>query len=335
VRALVTGGAGFIGSELVRRLVDRGDTVVAVDNLANGRRENLAHVLGTSCELVIADIRDGEAMAALMRSAEVVFHLACLGVRHSLHSPQENHEVNATATLQLVTLARELNLERFVYVSSSEVYGTAARVPLSENDAKLPTTVYGASKLAGECYVRAFYTTYGFPSVIVRPFNTYGPRCHHEGDSGEVIPKFMLRSMVGRPLVIFGDGTQTRDFSYVSDTALGILLAGTHEDAIGQTFNLGTGQEISILDLAHLISHFVSQSDPRLLFDPARPGDIWRLCADSARAREVLGYEPRVSLRAGISELLRWYVGQGLPPENLLEDEIERNWLLMQGPARV
>ena len=185
---LVTGGAGFIGSELSRQLLAAGAKVVIVDNLANGKRENVAEILGDACVLRVTDIRDYPAMQALVREADIVFHLACLGVRHSIHSPLENHAVNAEATLRLLMMAQEKGLERFVYVSSSEVYGTAMQVPQPETHPTFPMTVYGAAKLAGEAYTRAYHRTYGLPTVVIRPFNTYGPRCHHEGDSGEVIP---------------------------------------------------------------------------------------------------------------------------------------------------
>jgi UDP-glucose 4-epimerase len=141
-----------------------------------------------------------------------------------------SEEVNATATLKLLSIARTVGVNRFVYVSSSEVYGTAQWVPMTEEHPTFPMTVYGSSKLAGECYTRAFYQTYGYPTVVIRPFNAYGPRCHHEGDSGEVIPKFLLRCLANKPMIIFGDGNQTRDFTYVSDTARGILLAGFAEN---------------------------------------------------------------------------------------------------------
>jgi len=245
---IVTGGAGFIGSELVRQLVDRGDRVTVIDNLVNGKAENLAGLPSDRMILMECDIRDDRSYARLLREASVVYHLACLGVRHSVHSPQENHDVNATGTHPLLDASRAAGVPKFVYVSSSEVYGTAKWVPMNEDHPTFPCTVYGGSKLAGEAYTRGFYRTYGYPTVVIRPFNTYGPRSHHQGDSGEVIPKFLLRCLAGKPMVVFGDGTQTRDFTYVSDSARGIILAGTKPTAVGRTINLGSGFELTIND---------------------------------------------------------------------------------------
>lgn len=327
MRILVTGGAGFIGSELVRQLAERqpGSPILVLDNLVNGRRENLEGLPGR-VELVVADLRDRERVAALLPGVAVVFHLACLGVRHSIHSPVENHEVNAAATLHLLLAAREAGVQRFVYVSSSEVYGTARSVPMTEEHPTFPLTVYGASKLAGECYTRAFHATYGFPTVVVRPFNAYGPRCHHEGDSGEVIPKFLLRCLAGKPMVIFGDGSQTRDFTYVADTARGILLAGFSEAAVGETINLGSGSEIAIRDLAREVAAVASRPAAPVQQDAPRPGDVLRLCADSSRARRLLGFAPTVTLREGLTRLRDWYLAQGRSPEALLEQEFVHNW---------
>jgi UDP-glucose 4-epimerase len=326
VRVLVTGGAGFIGSELTRQLCERGALVTVVDNLANGRRENIDALLGDQCRLVVADIRDQERMAGLLQGAQVVFHLACLGVRHSIHSPQENHDVNATATLNLLRLARSARVGRFIYVSSSEIYGTALTVPMTELHPAFPMTVYGASKFAGESYTRAFHRTYGYPTVVVRPFNTYGPRSHHEGDSGEVIPKFMLRGMAGRPMVIFGDGTQTRDFTHVSDTARGILLAADQEDAVGETINLGQGREIAIADLAGRIARVLGLPEAPISYDGPRPGDVLRLYADTSKARDLLGFAPAVDLDRGLADLRDWYSSSGRSPAELLEQERVHNW---------
>jgi UDP-glucose 4-epimerase len=325
-RIVVTGGAGFIGSELVRQAAEQGHAVVAVDNLVNGRRENLADVLSERVTLLEADVRDVAAWSRQLEHAACVYHLACLGVRHSVHAPIENHEVNATATLRLLAASRDAGVPRFVYVSSSEVYGTATRTPMTEDHPTSPHTVYGASKLAGECYTRAYHDTYGYSTVVVRPFNAYGPRSHHEGDSGEVIPRFMLRCLAGRPLVVFGDGSQTRDFSYVGDTAGAILASGENDQLVGQTVNLGYGAEVSINQLAQLVQEVVGRKVP-VEHHQGRPGDVLRLYADTTRAARLMGYRPRVDLRDGLAQLLEWYRAQPQSPDQLLEAEVVHNWM--------
>jgi UDP-glucose 4-epimerase len=325
MRYLVTGGAGFIGSELTHQLVAQGHRVVVLDNLTNGRRDNLAAIAG-DVELVVGDIRDEHLVTRLMAGTSVVFHLACLGVRHSIHSPQENHDVNASGSLVLLRAARQAAVRRFVYVSSSEVYGTARTVPIREDHVTVPATVYGASKLAGECYARAFHSTHGYPTVVVRPFNSYGPRSHHEGDSGEVIPKFLLRCLAGRPLVIFGDGSQTRDFTFVEDTARGILQAGFDDRTIGETVNIGSGAEVRIDELARRVGR-VAGREPVIQHDAPRPGDVLRLLADASRARDLFNFHPQVSLDEGLGRLLDWYGAQPLSPAALLEHEQTHNWL--------
>lgn len=323
--ALITGGAGFIGSSLARLAAAKFESVTVVDNLVNGKRENLEG-LGKA-NFVEADIRDVDQMALLLKDADIVYHLACLGVRHSIHSPKENHEVNASATLDLLALSREAGVKRFVYVSSSEIYGTAHQVPITEETPAFPHTVYGGSKLAGDCYTRAYWDTYQFPTTVVRPFNSYGPRSHHEGDSGEVIPKFMLRALAGKPLVIFGDGSQTRDFMYVEETAYWILQAGLSEQMVGQTINLGTGVEIPVNELAQKILQITQRPDGVIQHEESRPGDVLRLWAEVSKAEDLLDFEPRTTLDDGLKKLLAWYNEQGQSPESLLEAEVVQNWI--------
>ena len=311
---VVTGGAGFIGSELVRQLAARGERVVIVDNLINGKRENVADVLSRHVTLQVTDMRDLDALTPHLREARAVYHLACLGVRHSVHSPHENHEVNATATLQLLAACRRLEVPRFVYVSSSEVYGGVRWAPtirweqMTEDHPAFPCTVYGGSKSW-----RASATRVPITGPTATPQSSSarsipdGPRSHHEGDSGEVIPKFLLRCLAGRPMVVFGDGTQSRDFTYVSDTANGILLAGEHPLAVGETINVGSGSEVTINDLARRVAIEAGRPDAAVEHDRPRPGDVPRLVADVARARALLGYQPQVSLSEGLQRLLRWY----------------------------
>jgi UDP-glucose 4-epimerase len=324
-KVVVTGGAGFIGSELVRQLDTAGAHVVVVDNLVNGKRGNIAG-LSARVALVQADIRDRDEMARQLTDAAVVFHLACLGVRHSIHSPEENHSVNAHGTLLLLQEARKAKAGRFVYVSSSEVYGTARTVPMDEDHTTYPMTVYGGGKLAGEAYARAFKLTYGYPTVIVRPFNAFGPRSHHEGDSGEVIPRFMLRMMAGLPAIIFGDGGHTRDLTFVGDTARGILAAGVTGGVLGETINIGSGVPLKIKDLAIAIAGVVGAPPDFFKHDIDRPGDVHHLCAATGKAKKLLGFEAKVGLSAGLGALHDWYRSAAVDPAGLVAEQKTYNW---------
>jgi UDP-glucose 4-epimerase len=327
VRVLVTGGAGFIGSHLTDHLAALGCRVTVLDNLVNGRRENLAAALATGrVELVVGDITDPATCDRVVPGHDVVFHLACLGVRASLHDPFSNHQVNALGSLQLLAAARRAATRRFIYISTSEVYGKALTFPLTEAATTWPTTVYGGSKLAGEHYAAAYHECYGLPTIRIRPFNNYGPRAHFEGDSGEVIPRFMLRALAGQPPVVFGDGSHTRDFLFVQDCAEAIVQIASTDSLVGGLVNLGYGEEIRIGDLGRLVLEATGRTDLKIEFAAERPGDVPRLWVDPARLRAATGWKPRTPLAEGLRLTLDYYRALYAANPRCLEQMTTKNW---------
>lgn len=216
------------------------------------------------------------------------------------------HAVNSTGALNVCQAALASRAKRLIYVSSSEVYGSAKAVPMSESHPCAPTTIYGASKLTGELYAQAFLKTSGLAVIIVRPFNTYGPRAHFEGAYGEVIPKFTLRALNNKAPVIFGDGRQTRDFTYVSDVVRGILLASQCDGLIGSAVNIAFGREVSINTIARLVLEATEKNSLRPQRGKPRPADVRRHYADISLAKTKLGYRPQVAIEEGITEYVRW-----------------------------
>jgi len=326
---LVTGGAGFIGSHLVDGLLGEGvASVTVIDDLATGHRNNLTEALGDArTRLIEADVRQADLVEEVLQETDVVFHLACLGVRHSLHDPRENHEVNATMTLELLEQSRHAGIARFVHVSSSEVYGSAQYAPMDEGHPTFPETVYGGAKLAGEAYARAAFRTHGFPVTVVRPFNAYGPRSHFEGDSGEVLPRTIVRVLAGEPPLVYGDGEQSRDFTHVTDTARGIIAVARADAAIGRTVNIGSGVDVSINDLAALVLSVLGRDGLHPVHLDPRPGDVRRLLADSSLMSELTGFMTQVTLRAGVEELCRLLASGPRSPADLLTQVEDRNWM--------
>jgi UDP-glucose 4-epimerase len=322
---LVTGGAGFIGSHLVEAL---GDCRVRVlDDFSTGKSQNLEHLAGrASLEILRGDLRDRGLLDRVLAGVDVIFHLACRGVRHSIGNPEESHEVNARGTLLLLAAAKRAGVQRFVHVSSSEVYGTARRVPMDEEHPCYPQTVYGAAKLAGDAYARAYHRTYNLPTVVVRPFNNFGPRSHHEGDSGEVIPRFAVWALNAVRPVIFGDGTQTRDFLYVEDTAYWLRKVAECDALVGQTINLGSGKETSVAELAALVCQEAGRPDLTPRHEPARPGDVQRHLAGIRRVQRTLTFRTRHSLREGIRKLVDYFRAKEEGVGSLLAQVEERNW---------
>jgi UDP-glucose 4-epimerase len=305
-RVVVTGGAGFIGSHVVDTLVSKGCEVLVVDDLSVGTRENLRDAFDGGAELVVGDVRDPEAMARALDGAELVIHMACDNLRASLKDPVRTHDVNATGTLVTSLAAVDCGVERFVYVSSSEAYGSGRTEVMSEDHPLEPTTVYGASKAAGELYSAALTRTYGLPVTIVRPFNSYGPREHVVGTSGEVIPKFATRMLTGLAPVIFGDGSQTRDFTWVEETARGIVAAAECDDLVGEAVNIARGEAVSVADVARLLGKIVGRPDLVPDFQRPRPGDVFQHHADTSKARAVLGFVAETSIEQGLTRFVAW-----------------------------
>lgn len=324
---LVTGGAGFIGSHLVDVLIRRGCIVRVLDNLVNGKMENLSgHLRQKNFEFLQGSVTDPLDVKRSVEGIDVVFHLACLGVRHSIGHPFETHRVNAEGSIIMLDEAHKARVKRFIYCSSSEVYGTAQYVPMEETHPTRPCTIYGASKLAGEDYTRAYFKTYGFQTVIVRPFNTYGPRSHHEGDAGEMIPKSIVRALNGQPIIIFGDGSQTRDLTYVEDTATALVAAAETDAMVGQTFNVGSNFEISIKNLAYKIAEKIGNSAVKIEFTPERPGDVLRLWADPNKFMGLCDWRPRMEFEAGLVKTIEFFRHHPLGIKALLQSEVSRNW---------
>jgi UDP-glucose 4-epimerase len=303
----VTGGAGFIGSHVVDRLLAKGAEVVVIDDLSVGTRENLADAQAKGgMRLVVGDVRDADLMNRELARVTVVIHMACDNLRASLNQPMHTHDVNATGSLVTALAAAEQGAQRYVYVSSSEAYGTARAIPMTEDHPLEPTTVYGASKAAGELYAQGCMRTYGLPAVVVRPFNSYGPREHETGTSAEVIPKFVLRLLAGEAPVIFGDGSQTRDFTWVEETAAGIAAAAECDALVGESVNIAFGLGVSIRDISQHLLEIMGRPDLAPEFDEPRPGDVDHHYADTTKARELVGFQPTVSVREGLERYVDW-----------------------------
>jgi UDP-glucose 4-epimerase len=325
-RVVVTGGAGFIGSHLTDRLLNGGHEVVVLDDFSSGRRENLAHQGGNPrLSVESADVRDEAAVRHLLRGARLVFHLATRNVRLSLRQPTVVHEVNTTGTLNVLKAAAAAGVQRFLYCSSSEVNGTADVVPMPEEYHFKPETIYGASKLAGEYYTQVFQRAGWLQTVIARPHNTYGPREHHEGVSGEVIPRFILLALAGKPLPLYGGGSQTRDFTYVSETADFLARLLECDRAVGRTFNVCRGEEVSIRQVAELVRELTGQAVPALAL-PGRPNDVLRLFGDPRQLKSVLGSAPSLSIREGLGRTVAWFRDAVPITPELVESLGGANW---------
>jgi len=310
MKTLVTGGAGFIGSHVVRQLLALGHEVRVVDNLATGRRENLADV-ATDIDLQIADLVSADVCASAVADVEVVFHLAALpSVPRSIEDPIGTHDANVNATVHLLEAARRAGVRRFVFSSSSSVYGDTPILPKREDGEPMPRSPYAAAKLSGEQYTLAYARAGLLEGVALRYFNVFGPRQDPNGPYAAVVPLLLRAAMTGQPMTIYGDGGQTRDFTYVDNVVEANMLAATGlaERVSGWVVNVGAGERTSLLQLVRLCEE-IADSHLRLHHLPPRAGDVRDSLASLDRARDVLGYEPRVTLREGMERLWIWEKG--------------------------
>jgi UDP-glucose 4-epimerase len=303
---LVTGGAGFIGSNLVRRLLAIGEEVRVFDDLSTGSVENLDEIRA-DVEVVVADVRDPDALGRAMQGAEVVYHLAALGsVSRSVADPMTTHAVNATGTLKVLEAGRHSGVRRVVYASSSSVYGDTPSLPKHEGMPPMPNSPYAVSKLTGEAYCRAFANSYAFETVSLRFFNVFGPRQDPRSQYAAVIPAFASRLLAGDRPTVFGDGTQSRDFTFVENAVDAcVLAAGAGPDAVGQAMNVGCGERTTLLELLEAIGALVGR-DLEPNFGPPRPGDVMHSEAAISKAKQLIGYRPLIGVREGLAETLRW-----------------------------
>jgi len=309
---LVTGGAGFIGSHLVDRLLKADRKVVVLDDFSSGNINNIwRHITNPNFRLVRGDVLDTQTVKEVVSKVRVVYHLAAqIHVDKSILEPDLTFRANSLGTLVMLEAARVSDVELFVYMSSCEVYGSAQYAPMDEKHPLCPSSPYAASKAAADRLSYSYYNTYKMPLVICRAFNTFGPRQRDKGYAA-VIPKFITRSLSGKPPVIYGDGKQTRDYSYVTDIA-GALhsMLDKGEEIRGLTINVGSGKEVAILEIARKVSKMTG-IDVEPVFAGERPGEVRRLVADISQAKKLLGYSPKVDFDSGLSELIAWYRGGG------------------------
>jgi len=302
----VTGGGGFIGCNLVERLLREGHAVRVLDNFATGRRENLVN-LRDEVELVEGDMQSYERVHTAVRGCEVVLHQAALpSVPRSVQDPLTSHATNVTGTLNVLLAARDSEVRRVVFASSSSIYGANTELPKREDQVPLPISPYAVAKLAGEGYCRSFWHVFALETVVLRYFNVFGPRQDPLSQYAAVIPNFITALLSGQQPVVFGDGEQSRDFTYVENVVEGNLLAMTADGVAGRVYNLAAGERLSLNGLLDNLRELTgTQTEAR--YEAGRLGEVRHSHADVSAAERELGYRPGVSVVEGLRRTLEWY----------------------------
>ncbi|HLI62614.1 MAG TPA: SDR family oxidoreductase [Terriglobales bacterium] len=305
---LVTGAAGFIGSALVRALLERGEQVRGIDNFETGRRENLQEVL-SQIDFREADILDVEALHSACRGVDYVLHQAAIpSVPKSIADPARSNRVNVEGTVNVLIAARDAGVKRVVYAASSSAYGDTPTLPKHEDMTPLPLSPYAVAKLTGEMYMRVFYGVYGLPTVSLRYFNIFGPRQDPTSQYSAVLAKFITLMLRGERPTIYGDGMQSRDFNYIDNAVAANLLAANapEADVAGQTFNIATGHRFNLNETVELLRPLTGYTGD-VEYAAERKGDIKHSLADISRAQEKLNYQPRIDFREGLRRTVEWY----------------------------
>jgi len=307
VNILITGGAGFIGSHLARSLVKSGHRVTILDDFSNGDLRNVWDLIREKkVKLIKGDIRDEKLLSDITHGIDTIFHLAAqIHVDKSVLEPKMTFDVNTIGTLNILDLAAKRDFEKIIYASTSEVYGTALTEKIDENHPLNPQSPYGASKAAADRLCYAYIQTYGMNITIARNFNTYGPFQKDTG-YGAVISLFIKRALSDKPPIIYGPGNQTRDFMYIDDAVKAYELILESKKANGDVFNFGSGVEISITELANLITKLCGKNLSPVHVEK-RPGEVMRLCADTTKSQKVLGFKPGFTLEQGIKTYIDWF----------------------------
>lgn len=310
-RILVTGGAGFVGSMVVRRLAEAGARVTVLDDLFTGRAETIP----TGVEFVKGSVTDEALVDSLVARTSLVFHMAARNIIASTKNPRDDFATNIGGTLNVLLSARTHGTERVLYTGSTSVYGNPRSIPINEDDGLVPLSPYAVSKLAGEHYCVAFAESYHLPIAIVRYSNVYGPGQHPENPYCGVVAKFLTAAYEGRSLSVHGDGGQTRDFTYIEDAVDATLLAATHPRAEGEVFNVGTGVETSVNDLAAIIGRVSGRPLGVTHIDRRDVDNIRRRVVNIEKIRRMLRWSPQVTLDRGLEKTVEWFEGEGLAAE--------------------